>query len=190
MMTDFKLIAGRLVTEIRKDIFFFGTCGVVVGLLMLWQFKLKTLGVATGKAWPTELFSDFVSFNAFTLVFVGLIAIAAASTLFRSFGFPLPRLEALVAHLEERLSQIASSIISFTLGLSALALLHAVLTLEQGGLALALLVMIFDCVIFFGFVTAGAIARRVAPFDQRGPSLLALGGSVIFVGICLVNGIN
>lgn len=56
MMTDFKLIAGRLVTEIRKDIYFFGTCGVVVGLLMLWQFKLKTLGVATGKAWPTELF--------------------------------------------------------------------------------------------------------------------------------------
>lgn len=188
MVKEFELIARRLFAEIKKDIPFFGSCGAIVGLLMLWQFKLSTLGVASGKAWPTELFSDFVSFNAFTLIFIGLIVISTASTLFREFGFPLPRLEASVAHLEERLSQLASSIISFTLGLSALALLHALLTLEQGGFWLAVLVVLFDCIIFCGFIAAAAFARRVAPFDRWKPSLLAFAGALFFIGWLLVKG--
>jgi hypothetical protein len=190
MPQEIRVIASRLLAEIRKDIFFFGPCGALVGLLMLWQFKLTTLGVASGKAWPTELFSDFVSFNAFTLVFIGLIAVSSVSTLARAFGQPLPRLEAAVTHLEERLSQIASSIISFTLGLSTLALLHALLTLEKGGFALAFLVVLFNWLIFCGFVTAAAIARRIEPFNKWGPSLLALVGALFFVGWFLVKGVT
>jgi len=190
MPQEIKAIAIRLLAEIRKDIYFFGPCGAVVGLLMLWQFKLTTFGVATGQAWPTELFSDFVSFNAFTLVFIGLIAISSVSTLARTFGRPLPRLEATVIHLEERLSQIASSIISFTLGLSALALVHALLTLEKGGFALALLVLLFNWLIFCGFVAAAAIARRIEPFNKWGPALLALVGALFFIGWLLLKGIK
>ncbi|HEY0588660.1 MAG TPA: hypothetical protein VGD52_21180 [Pseudoduganella sp.] len=190
MTKELEVIVKRLLVEIRKDISFFGACGALVGLLMLWQFKLGSLGVAKGKAWPMELFSDFVSFNAFTLVFIGLIVISTASTLLREFGIPLHRLESSVAHLEERLSQLASSIISFTLGLSALALLHALLTLEQGGFWLAVLVVIFDCVIFGGFVAAAAFARRIAPFDKWEASSIAFVGALSFIGWLLVNGAN
>lgn len=188
MIKELEVIVKRLLVEIRKDISFFGSCGALVGLLMLWQFKLSVLGLASGKAWPIELFSDFVSFNAFTLVFIGLIVISTAATLLRELGLPLPRLEASVAHLEERLSQLASSIISFTLGLSALALLHALLTLEQGGLWLAVLVVIFDCVIFGGFIAAAAFARRIAPFDKWKASLSAFAAALFFIGWLLVNG--
>ena len=190
MPQEIREIPKRLLADIRQDILFFGGCGVVVGLLMLWQFKLGSLGLITGKPWPTELFTDFVSFNAFTLVFLGLIAVSSVATLARAFGKPLPRLEATVVHLEGRLSQIASSIISFTVGLSLLALLHALLTLERGGLALALWVLLFDGLIFCGFVASTAIARRIEPFNKGAVALLFLIGALAFVGWFLVKGVN
>lgn len=188
MPPEIKSIASRLFQEIRRDAPFFSSCGFIVGLFMIWQSRLAKLGVATGDSWPKELFGDFVSFNAFGLVFLGQLALGAIASAFAALNRPLPKLEAVVSHLEERLSQLASSIIAFTAGMSALALLHAFLTLEAGGLLLALSVVSFDSIVFSGFVTAVAVSRRVDPFKGLAPALSSLLVALFVVGWFLVRG--
>lgn len=173
MDPDYKYVTDRLTTEIRKDIWFFGLCGAFVGYFLVLHSRLKEEGVAHGESWANELFSDFVSFNAFGLVFLGLIIVASAATVAHSRGKQLPKLEATVRHLETRLTQIASSIISFTLGLSALALFHSLMTVTAAGVKLALLIILFNGLLFSGFSTAVLIARRTKPFDTWWASSIA-----------------
>lgn len=164
MDTNFKYVVDRLNTEIKKDLAFFGTCGAFVGYFLVLHSRLKEQGIAQGDSWAEALFSDFISFNAFGLVFVGLIALGSISTIANSLGASWPRLEAAVNHLEVRLTQISSSIISFTLGLSVLAFLHSFMTITTGGTKLAILIVLFNALLFFGFFSAILVARRVKPF--------------------------
>jgi hypothetical protein len=166
MEAEIKAVAGSLLREVRKDLPFFGACGFAVGLLMLAQYRLSKNGITPKDSWPDALFSDFVSFNAFGLVFVGLLALGALVTCLAALNIGWHKLEQVVAHLEERLAQLASSIISFTLGLSTLALLHSGYTSTAGGAALAVMVVLFDCLLVVGFVSAALVARRKPPFDR------------------------
>jgi hypothetical protein len=76
MDNEIKAVARALWQEIKKDLPFFGICGFLVGWLMIVQFRLKETGMAPKKdSWADALFSDFVSFNAFGLVFVGLLGL-------------------------------------------------------------------------------------------------------------------
>lgn len=188
MPPEIRSIATRLLQEIRRDAPFFSSCGIVVGLFMLWQSHLAKMGVATGESWPKELFNDFVSFNAFGLVFLGQIALGSIASAAAAFNRPIHKLEATVLHLEARLSQLASSIIAFSVGMSALAFLHAFLTLEAGGFVLALSVVMFDSIVFAGFVTAVAISRRVDPFNRLAPAISSLVAAIIVVCWFLLHG--
>lgn len=161
-----KYVVDRLYAEIKKDLLFFGLCGIVVGYLFIFHSRLKEKGITQGNNWADSLFSDFVSLNAFGLVFFGLIGVAAIATILKELGFQLPRLEAAVIHLETRLAQITSAIISFTLGLSALALFHSVMTVTLGGIKLALLAFLFDMLLLSGFFSAVLVVKRNKPFDK------------------------
>ncbi len=190
MNQEIKAVVARLLSEMRKDLPFFASCGVVVGLLMIWQYRLTELGVARGESWPKELFSDFVSFNAFSFVFLGLIAVGAAATAVKATGRHWPRLENTVNHLESRLAQLASSIISFTLGLSSLALLHSLLTVTAGGAVLFVVVVLFDLLVFAGFGVAVLVARRTEPFDRWWASALMLCLACAAVAIFIARGVQ
>jgi len=188
MDPDYKYVIDRLSSEIRKDLWFFGLCGAFVGYFLVLNSRLKEEGIAHGEAWANELFSDFVSFNAFSLVFVGLITVASIATIATSRGKQWPKLEAAVHHLETRLAQIASSIISFTLGLSVLALLHSLMTVTAAGMKLALLIIIFNGILFSGFSTAVLIARRTKPFDTWWAASIALFVSLAALSWLIVMG--
>lgn len=166
MEAEIRAVAGSLLREVRKDLPFFGGCGFAVGLLMVAQYRLNENGIAPKDSWPDALFSDFVSFNAFGLVFVGLLALGALATCLAALNIGWHKLEQVVAHLEERLAQLASSIISFTLGLSTLALLHSGYTSTASGAVLAVMVVMFDCLLIVGFVSAALVARSRPPFDR------------------------
>jgi hypothetical protein len=176
MDTEIRTLAQNLLREVFKDLPFFGSCGAAVGWLMVAQHQLKQGGVAPKESWADALFSDFVSFNAFGLVFVGLLALGALATCLAAFDVVWARLDRVVVHLQERLAQLSSSIISFTLGLSAFSLLHSVFTVTAGGAALAVLVVLFNCLLVVGFGCASLVARRNPPFDRWwvGVSMLAL----------------
>lgn len=188
MDTDYKYLIDRLGAEIRKDFYFFGLCGAFVGYFLVLHSRLKEEGVAHGESWPKELFSDFVSFNAFCLVLIGLIMVASVATVANSRGKQWPKLEAAAHHLETRLTQIASSIISFTLGLSASALVHSLMTVTVAGLRLALLIVIFNGLLFSGFSLAVLIARRTKPFDTWWAACIAFATAVGLLSWLIVMG--
>lgn len=161
---------------------------MVVGWLMIVQFRLRAAGAAPKDSWADTLFSDFVSFNAFGLVFVGLLGLGALVTCLRAMKINWPSLEASVAHLEARLAQLASSIISFTLGLSLFAVLHAMATTTGQGVALALVVVLFDGLIVVGFVSAALISRRPHPFDRWYVGLGMLAAAIASVTYFVLHG--
>jgi hypothetical protein len=174
MDSDIKAIVDRLTGEIKKDLIFFGMCGAIVGYFMILHSRLKEEGFVNGDGWANSLFNDFVSFNAFGFVFVGLIAIGSISTIALSCGFKWPRLVAVVEHLETRLAQISSAIISFTAGLSFMALLHAGLTISAGGILFSVLIVSFNGLLFVGFFTALVIARGIKPWGSLPFAILSL----------------
>jgi len=190
MKQEITAVARRLLAELRNDLPFFALCGMFVGLLMVWQDRLKELGIASGESWPNKLFSDFMSFNAFSLVFFGLIALASATTTLKATGRHWPRLERAVNHVESRLAQLASSIISFTLGVSALALLQSLLTVTAGGAVLFLAVVLFNLLVFGSFVVAVLVARRIEPFDRWWVALLTLCLASLVVAFFIVRGVT
>jgi len=133
---------------------------------MLLQYRQKLSGIAPKDSWADALFSDFVSFNAFGLVFVGLLALGSAVTCLAALDIRWHGLERVVEHLQVRLAQLASSIIAFTLGLSMTALGHSLFTITAGGIGLALLIALFDAMLVVGFISAMLVARRRPPFDR------------------------
>ncbi len=173
MDPDLKLALDRFTAELKKDIWFFGACGVVVGLFMVWQARLKELGLVENPKWASDLFTDFMSFNAFGLIFFGYLLLGCVATVFAGLGHPKPRLEAAVTHMEARLAQIASAIVSFLAGLLALVTVYSVLNLDSGGLKLFLLAFLFALLIVGGFVIALLVGRRTKPFDKWWVALLS-----------------
>lgn len=180
----------RLYAEVKKDLPFFVLCGIVVGYLFIFHSRLKEKGVTQGNNWADSLFSDFVSFNAFGLVFLGLIGVATIATILKELGFQLPRIDAAVIHIETRLAQITSAIISFTLGLSALALFHSVMTITLGGIKLALFVFLFDMLLLCGFFSAVLVAQRSKPFDKWWGAAIMLAFAAGFLAWFIVAGVN
>jgi hypothetical protein len=163
---EIRTVVLRLKEELLKDLTFFGACGFAVGWLMLVQYRQKQSGIAPKDSWADALFSDFVSFNAFGLVFVGLLALGSAVTCLAALNVRSPRLERVVEHLQVRLAQLASSIIAFTLGLSLTALGHSLFTVTAGGIGLSLMIALFNSMLVVGFGSAMLVARRRPPFDR------------------------
>jgi hypothetical protein len=161
-----KAVAIALWQEVKKDLPFFGICGFFVGWLMVVQFRLKEIGAAPNESWADVLFSDFISFNAFGLIFVGLLGLGSLITCLHALKISWPHLERSVAHLEVRLAQLASSIISFTIGLSLFSSAHALFTITAQGVVLAFVIALFDGLIVVGFMSAALVARRPPPFDR------------------------
>lgn len=189
MDQDIKEIIDHLKGEIKKDWAFFGACGVIVGYLFLFDGFLKKEGIsAEEQSWPVELFADFMSLNAFGFSFWGLIVMGAVATIAASAGLHLPRLEAAVKHVEVRLAQFASSIISFAFGISAIAVLHSLCNFSAGGVKLALLIFFTNCLLFGGFVAASAVARKIKPFGFWWGATIMLGITVLIFGYLMVNG--
>jgi hypothetical protein len=163
---EIRTVALGLKQELLKDLPFFGACGFAVGWLMLVQYRLTQNGIGPKDSLADALFADFVSFNAFGLVFLGLLALGSAVTCLAALNVRSPRLELMVDHLQVRLGQLASSIIAFTMGLSLTALCHSLLTITAGGIGLFLMIGLFDAMLVVGFGSAMLVARRRPPFDR------------------------
>ena len=188
MDNSFKVIASKLFCEIKKDILFFGGCGAFTGYFLLIHTRLKEHGITSGEPWGNSLLSDFISFNAFGLVFIGLIFVGAISTIAQHLGADWPKLDAAIVHLENRLAQIASSIISFTFGLSALSLAHSFFTISPDGIKLIPFILFFNAILFIGFSTAVIVARRNPPFEKWWTALLILLFAVWALSYIIITG--
>lgn len=183
-----KYVWDRLWTEIKKDWLFFGGCGFFVGLCFIWRGGLKAIGIAQGNNWAADLFSDFMSITAFSLVLLGLIVLESINALFKKPDQQRPRLEASIAHVESRLVQITSSVFSFTLGLCALTLLHSMLCMTTHGVKLAIkLFLNFGGILPFQYAAA-LVFLRSGLLDTRWGASITLLLAIVATGWILVKG--
>jgi len=65
-------------------------------------------------------------------------------------------------------------IISFTVGVSLSALIHAAFTVTVGGVALAVTIVCFNAFLIVWFFVPTLVARRAKPLDRWWASLLML----------------
>ena len=187
---DTNLMAAFLLfkEEIKRDLLFFGSCGFAVGLFTVWQARLSELGVGKNAKWASELFADFISFNAFGLVFLGYLFFACLSTVLADIGRPSATLDAAVSHSETRLMHMASSITAFMLGVLALVILYSALRLDLGGLKLIALSALFCILVVAAFFTALAVGRRSPPFNRWWAAVLCAGLAIAILGWLLIQG--
>lgn len=185
---DLRNIWISLWIEIKKDVPFFSSIGAIVGYFLLLHERLKESGLAKDKAWADALISDFLSLNAFSLIFFGLLSIGSVATLLSGFWRDSARLNAVVKHLEIRLSQIASSVIAFAIGISALALVQSFITITPSGMKLASIVLFLNVFLVVSHIASAAVARRVEPFDNRWVALISLVISVALISWIITQG--
>jgi hypothetical protein len=124
------------------------------------------LGFVKNPMWAKELFADFMSFNAFGLIFFGYLLIACTLAFCEDLGFSFPKLERAVSHVELRLTQIASAMLCFISGLIALVLVYSFLNLDYSGFSLIFLTVLFALFIVSSLFIALSVGRRSQPFDK------------------------
>lgn len=163
----------RLKIEFAKDVRFFGFCGVLVGIFSLWQSKAKAQGWSKAN-WASDLLGDFISFNAFGLIFFAYLAVGCTATVLDRFGITPNWLARSLDHVEERLTQLASSLLAFMSGLLSLVAMASLLNLDAGGLKVLLLAFLFCSLVTVTYITGHMVARRAEPFDRWWAALLSL----------------
>jgi hypothetical protein len=185
---ELKLAFDRILSEIKKDMWFFGLCGMFVGLFMVWQFRFRVLGIAENPRWASDVFADFMSVNAFCLISFGYLILACISTMLKDLGCSWPKLELAVNHVESRLVQIVSSMVSFMAGLLVVFTIYTGLVLDSSGLWVAFLAILFSVLVIGGFVAAVLVGHRTKPFDSWWAALLILLVTVSSLGWLLIQG--
>ncbi len=159
-------IVNRLYIELKKDILFFGSCGVLVVSFFILRSAFQAQGVGSSASWPDDLFSDFISLDVFAFLSFGFIVLASINTAIYLLGKSCTRLEAIIQHIENRFTQLTSSIMSFSIGMAVAALGHAMMTYTAGGLELALLLFVLNTLLFAGYYATLLYATREKPFDN------------------------
>ncbi|WP_369978043.1 hypothetical protein [Xanthomonas bundabergensis] len=189
MDREVKEALSRLQAELRKDLPFFGFCGLIVGLFLVWQAKATERGWSKAH-WASDLLSDFMSFNAFGLVFFVYLAIGCTITVLSRFNVNLRFLASSLDHMEERLTQFASSLLAFMVGLLVFVILASLLNLDSGGLKVLLLSSLFSGLIGFTYIAGTLVARRAEPFDLWWVALIMLAACIGVLGwlVFIANG--
>ena len=153
---------------------------------MIWQARLSDMGLGLGDSWPNILFSEFISLEVFGLIFLSLITLGSLNAALLKSG--VAWLNATVLHVELRLAQYASTIISFTAGLALIAALHSAFTFTGQGALFLLGLVVFDVFLAGLFLVAGVFARRARPFHLLRVSVPVMLLSLVMIGVLLVWG--
>lgn len=171
---EIKDLLKTLWLEIKEDCLFFGTCGFLVGLLQVLQFRMRAFGIAPKDPWPDSLRSDFMPLSAFLLMYFVLLGMGALPPIFKLFRPECSLLNRVLLHLERRLAQLLSVVISFSAGLAVFSLTYACCTITGTGLRLALLLLALNGVLLLGYFVAVHVARGNSPFDRWWGGMLVL----------------
>ncbi|MCW5199662.1 hypothetical protein VU05_02935 [Desulfobulbus sp. F1] len=185
MNNDLKKSIDRLTIEIKNDIYFFGGCGFLVGIMLIWQARFKEIGIADNPKWASETFNDFLSGNAFGFIFFIYVLLGTANNVIGKFGYNSSRIENIINHIGDRFYQIGSSIVSFTIGFIVFVFIYSLFNCEIGTIRLFLTASLFSIFIATIVVMADILARRVKPFDKHF-ALLAVILLVIYLFMRLV----
>lgn len=185
-MADLRTGIDDFVSELNKDKYFFGITGATVAVMMLWQGRIKELGWATNPNWSMQLFTDFISFNAFALILFSYLFISSLASLLASVGHSKPKLEQFVTHIESRLAQITSSICTFIVGFVIVVAGESFLNIDFSGLKLVGLALFFAVFLSGSYLAALMVGRKTAPFDTWWGSVAGMLVVIVIIGYMLL----
>lgn len=179
----------EFLTELKKDLPFFSLSGGLVGFFMLLYVPVKRAGIAAEESWANALFSDFVSFQAYGLMLIGVLILGSAAVCISRLEIRFNVFHDSAAHLKLRLKQVTSSIVAFTLGLSVISFGHAIITWSVDGAALALLMAFFNLMLISGLFSSEIALylletskKKYVPYIGLVASVLPLVGMVFWGG--------
>lgn len=132
----------QLRTELAKDILFFGTTGILIGILTLLDARLERLGIASGSSLADALLGDYASVNALGFQMVCCVLLGGIVGLLRNFSSLRSILNGIYEHVRMRLLQLASPMICMLAGVGVVSTFHAWRTGTAGGIALAFLLVL------------------------------------------------
>ncbi len=174
MQPIWSILVSRFLAEFKKDIHFFGLCGLVLALLMLWPGTVFNQGSDANQNWFSSLFAEFVSFEIFAFIFLMYLYPACIATIFSDLGLQPTRLNKVLLHLEMRMTQIASGLVSFLVGFVLVVAVYAVpffdeTVLEFIAAAVSISLFSFGCLL-----VAFMVGMRAKPFDRWWAALLLM----------------
>lgn len=174
MDSDIKKPFLRLWKEARKDFPFFGSCGLLVGLISVWQSRVREIGISENPDWANHLLSDFISINAFGLIFFVYLALGCVNTIASRVGISGAFFGRVIFHAERRLAQFGSAMICFMIGLQVFVALVSIVNLDSGGVALLAISMLLSGFIISAYVAGSLVVQRVEPFNHPVAATLIL----------------
>ncbi len=160
---DLRRSISRLKQEVENDIYFFGACGLAVGVMLIWEGRFKELGILNNSQWARALFNDFLPGRAFGFIFAVYVLFGVIAN---SYGCSSEKINNLIKHIGNRLHQIGSSIISFALGFSAFASICFLIRFELDGIILSVIAFLFASFFTEIIILAEFLTQRKNPFDK------------------------
>jgi hypothetical protein len=136
---DLKNSISRLKQELEKDIYFFGACGLVVGIMFIWQDRFNEFGIFKNSKWALGLFHDFIPWRAFLFILSCYMLLRMVSD-----RCNIEKLDAITLHISDRFYQFGSSIISFVLGLSLFSFGYFLVHIDLSAIRLSAITFIFS----------------------------------------------
>jgi hypothetical protein len=160
---DLKNSVSLLQQEVKKDIYFFGACGFVVGIMFIWQIRFKELGIFDNPKFASIIFSDFLAGYTFSFI----LALYMLSGLIVNFlGCNNVKLQTVRSHIGNRFYQVGSVIISFLVGFSSFTFIYFLIRLELNGIFLAIIAFLLASFLAETIFIADLLVLRKKPFDK------------------------
>jgi len=182
-------IGAQVLKGLRDDLPFFGGCGFLVGFLAVVQERIREAGWGTGKPWTNELASDFLSLQAFMLVFIGLAFVSGLRSLLEGVRPGWPRLATAVEHIRSRLLQISTPSIAFMLGLVINIAIRSFLNVRIDGLGFISSLLILAALLVIACGVGLYIAKKSGPLDNLAGGSVMVVASAIAFGWLLLRGV-
>jgi len=138
-------IFNPLIKELQKDFIFFGSCGFFTGILAIGYDHFKAGEFVQGNSFAERLFDGFVSPTPFVLVLHGLVVFTIIDFLiYKILKVNWQCLNNTIEHIKLRLIQIASTFITYTIGLAVMAFLYHLIDANSEGWELVVIILIFN----------------------------------------------
>lgn len=160
--------------EFRKDLSFFGACGLLVAVFELLQFHSAQPNRPTTFQWADTLFTDFVPVHACAFFFYCYLSLACLATILSVKRSSENKLNDVANHVQQRWTQLSSATIAFLCGFCVIPLLRSIFKWESSGLELAALSAVLSGGLLLTLWLGAVVRDRVKPFDKKAAAVALL----------------
>lgn len=163
MDNDLKKSIVDLIVEIKKDIYFFGFCGAIVGTILICSVIIEYIEIYRNIDFAPSLFKEFISAKILIFFLIVYFLIGTLNILSRR-KFIL--LDKAAIQARKRFYQAGSSIISFVIGFAPFILFFWCITNDSAAKKLLIVLLFFIPFIAISVSTVDLVTQREKICDR------------------------